>query len=507
MLELVSFLCGLSVMILEMAGMRTISPFLGSSFVVWTSVIGVIMASLSFGYWFGGKISDKNPNAIKLSLIVLIAALYIFLVAMFQYEFLDKITFIIKENIYISSVIVGVILFAIPSILLGMVSPYIIKIALKTNEQEKDNRGALIGRFYAISTIGSIIGTFLSGFYLVIYFGIESIFFILAAIVSIAALLLSLFALKNKENLLFKRIVLAFEIIILLFFLLYTYYSVFLPISVYPKMENVVYTKTTPYAFHTVARNNRNTYLIDSIQVIQSIKPIGKEPDEFVSTYHQMFFELFKHKEKKQDTLLIGNGAGVFLSGLLHYIDKTDIEINSVDVVEIDESLLLIAKKFFGLKEDKRINFYIQDGRIFINNEASKKYDLIYFDVYNEMLFLPAHLVTLECFTKTKKMLKKDGVVVINAIGSFKGNMSDYLRQIYTQAKAVFKNVAVYYYKDYKNYKNTEGRLNFMIVATDSDNEFDSDITIKYEDIQKTNQIFRDNFAPMEKFIIRQQKI
>ena len=187
MYELIAFICGAAVMILELAGVRIISPFMGSTHVIYTSIIGVIMASLSFGYWLGGRLSLKNPSCVKLSIVISAAGLYILLLAFVQFDFL-RILLKLYIPFIVKSVIGSIIMFTLPSVLLGIVSPYIIQLA-QQNTLNK-NAGSLVGRFYSISTIGSIFGTFLCGFYLIITFGIDRIFFTLSLILFLCAILL-----------------------------------------------------------------------------------------------------------------------------------------------------------------------------------------------------------------------------------------------------------------------------------------------------------------------------
>ncbi len=122
MLELVVFVCGAVVMILEMVGSRILAPYLGTSIVVWTSLIGVILGCLSLGYWWGGKISDRNATYKTLSLIILLAAVSIASVALSKSMILDLLQST-SESVHLGSTLATLVLFAPPSVLLGMVAP------------------------------------------------------------------------------------------------------------------------------------------------------------------------------------------------------------------------------------------------------------------------------------------------------------------------------------------------------------------------------------------------
>ena len=186
LLEIVVFICGAVVMIFELVGSRVLGPYFGTSIFVWTSLIGIILGSLSLGYYVGGKIADKTANFTNLSFIVFLSAVFIgftILVKSFLLIFLQTSV----SDIRVSSVIASFILFSPASVLLGMVSPYAAKLKL----DNLNTSGKTIGNLYAISTAGSIIGTFLSGFYLIPHFGTNKLLIILSITLIIVSLLLS----------------------------------------------------------------------------------------------------------------------------------------------------------------------------------------------------------------------------------------------------------------------------------------------------------------------------
>jgi MFS family permease len=175
LLEAVVFLCGAIVMILEIVGARVLAPYQGTSIFVWTSLIGIILGSLSLGYWWGGKLADRNPSYRVFSLIIFIAGVVVALIT-FSKELL--LIFIRNHfnDIRVGATIAALALFAAPSVLLGMVSPYAVKLRI----DDLNTSGATVGYLYAISTIGSIIGTFLAGFVLIAYFGNTKILLVLS---------------------------------------------------------------------------------------------------------------------------------------------------------------------------------------------------------------------------------------------------------------------------------------------------------------------------------------
>lgn len=185
-LEIIAFFCGAVVMAFEIVGSRMLGPYVGTSMFAWTSIIGVILLSLSVGYFWGGRIADMQPRADILSLFIFIAALYIILTVTVKESLIG---FLLRSisNIEVVTIIASLILFAVPSILLGMVSPFAVRIKMKSIGKS----GSTVGNLYAISTIGSIAGVFLAGFYLIPSFKITNILMILAIVLIVVSLYLN----------------------------------------------------------------------------------------------------------------------------------------------------------------------------------------------------------------------------------------------------------------------------------------------------------------------------
>ena len=186
MLEVIVFICGAVVMILEMVGSRILAPYLGTSIVIWTSLIGVILGCLSLGYWLGGRIADRKPHYRVLSRIILASGILVAAIALSK-SFVLRALQQYGGTIHVASTAATVVLFAPPSILLGMVSPYAVRLKIKN----LDNSGRTVGNLYAISTAGSIFGTFFAGFFLIAFLGSTNIILVLSLVLAGASLLTS----------------------------------------------------------------------------------------------------------------------------------------------------------------------------------------------------------------------------------------------------------------------------------------------------------------------------
>ncbi|MDR1242706.1 MAG: fused MFS/spermidine synthase, partial [Deltaproteobacteria bacterium] len=188
MLELVAFLCGGAVMTLEMTGSRILAPYLGGSILVWTALIGVILAFLSVGYWLGGKLADNSPSVKKLAGIILAAAFSVLAIGLFHSGLLAAVGKLGLRTEF-GAVLAAVALFGPSSLLLGMVSPYIVRVALQLRGTPVEKSGALIGRFAALSAIGSIAGTFLGGYFFISWIGSRMTVYMIAALLMLVAAL------------------------------------------------------------------------------------------------------------------------------------------------------------------------------------------------------------------------------------------------------------------------------------------------------------------------------
>jgi MFS family permease len=186
-LEIVVFFCGAVVMAYEIIGARILGPYVGTSMVVWSSIIGIILASLSAGYYYGGRLADRRPYPRTLALVIAVSGLYILLSLLFKNPLLDALSQALP-SIPLAALLSSLVLFAFPAFLLGMVSPFAARLKIR----DAETSGATAGYLYALSTFGSITGTFLAGFFLIPGFRLTSILLILGLLLLALALFLYL---------------------------------------------------------------------------------------------------------------------------------------------------------------------------------------------------------------------------------------------------------------------------------------------------------------------------
>ena len=209
-LETIVFLGGAIGMGLELIAARILSPYVGSSNVVWTSIIGIILISMSLGYWIGGKSADKEANLNQLANILLCSALATSTIPLLE-TCVVKILAGIIPNLIISAILCAIIVFSIPSFILAMISPYAVKIKSK----EETQIGSLSGKISSLSTIGSIVGTFLMGFLLIPNIGVSNI----NISITIILVVMSLIARENMDKKIIWKNIFAICIMVILIIL------------------------------------------------------------------------------------------------------------------------------------------------------------------------------------------------------------------------------------------------------------------------------------------------
>jgi len=481
-LEIIVFVCGAIVMIFELVGSRVLGPYFGTSTFVWTSLIGVILGSLSLGYYFGGKLADKNPNFRNLSLIILFSSISIGFTILIKDCLLDNL----QTNILIASIFSSIILFAPANFFLGMVSPYAAKLKL----ENLNTSGKTIGNLYALSTAGSIIGTFLSGFYLIPHFGTNKLLIILSLILVTISLIT-----YNNKNIKLKLFIL-FSVIISLFtnygFTYLSKQSEFIDIdTTYNRIwiYNRIDTKTQRFV-KTMGINNENhsSMFLDS--------------DELVNEYTK-YYNLAKHFNPNFKNTLMFGGAGYSYpkNFLANYPDAR------IDIVEIDPMITELAKKYFKLEENKRLTIYHEDGRVFLNR-TKKKYDVIFGDAFSSHYSLPYQLTTKEAVQKKYNILNDNGIVILNIISAIDGEKGKFLRAEYATYKSLFPQVYLFPVTTQNNSKVVQ---NIILVAlkskieqgfTNTNQELNDYLQHLWKkEIANDMPILTDDFAPVDYYI------
>lgn len=485
-LEIAVFVCGAVVMIFELTGSRLLAPYLGSSIFVWTSLIGVIMGSLSLGYALGGRIADKRTNAEPLAFIILLASVFIGGIYFLQ----GAVAALLKPaaiGLELSSLLISLFLFAPASVLLGMVTPYVVK--LKMRDLEKT--GETAGDLYAISTVGSIAGTFAAGFFFIPNFGSTNIILLLSLTLIAVSFLLSFKFVKTR---------LGFALAVILIFWANSYIKDAQARNGFLDVDSQ-YNRV--FIFESADRKSGRPTLN------LTFDPFGTEsamfldnPNELVFDYSKFFHLAAYFNPGFEKSLLLGGAAYSFPKNYLQtYPDAL------IDVVEIDPKLTELAKERFKLEENPRMRIFHEDGRVFLNS-AEEKYDVIFGDAFQSLYSIPYQLTTKEAVERKYGILNDNGVVVLNLISSITGEKGKFLRAEYETYKSVFPQVYIF---PVNGIENAARLQNIILVALKSeikplfysDNaEFDKYLGHVWTgELEKDAQVLTDNFAPVDYYI------
>lgn len=488
MLELVVFVCGAVVMIFELVGSRVIAPYVGTSMYAWTSLIGVILASLSIGYYAGGYLADKRPDIRPMALIILFSGVAIAFSAWTK-DILAAVISTSPVALELKAIMISLLLFAPGSFLLGMISPYAVR--LRMIDITKSGRTA--GNLYAISTTGSIFGTFLAGFYIIPNLGSTNTLIMLSVVLLVLAGLLLLGAKIEKSVNLAAFLIVAFLGLAQLFS------------SV--KQKLFVADVDTEYNRILVVRSTdtatkKPILALVTDQHTTQAAMFTDGTNDLVFNYTK-FYRLFSH--------FVPNPTNVLMIGGCAYTYPRDFIKNfpdaKIDVVELDPGMTKLARKYFNLKNEKNLVIYHQDARIYLN-ETKKNYDVIFGDAFNSASVIPFQLTTKEAVIKEYDVLNDDGVVMINIISAFEGDKGKFARAEYATYKKVFPQVFLF---QVQNLKAGSEAQNIMLVALKSKKEITWDSPNKELDgflaqvwkrpIADDIPILTDDYAPVEYYM------
>jgi spermidine synthase len=415
----------------------------GVSLYTWTSIIGVVLAGISIGAYVGGLVADRYPQPSTLGWLLFLSGLGAFSISPLT-NLIGGAEF--QTSLMVRILLITSIIFFVPSCLLGMISPVVVKLTL--NNLEKT--GNVVGKIYAFSTLGSILGTFATGFFLISWMGTRNILLTMGLILIVAAPIFGGFFFRKKA---------------LMFFLLFLCLTLILPVlglygyasiqpgqivlppsplqslgTVYeyafkpPSDASTYFFTESNYYTIKVKRDNRNgeeapleTLVLDHL--IHSYNDL-KDPFHLEYEYERIYEEVVRWQAGKRNSLnaLFLGGGGYTLPRLI----DARYPHADIDVVEIDPEVTRVGLAYLGVSQAKHIRSFNEDARWFIMNSKEKgKYDFVFGDAFND-LSIPYHLTTKEFALQLKSLMKPDGLLMANVIDSFKKGlfMPAYIRTL-----------------------------------------------------------------------------
>jgi spermidine synthase len=377
---------------------------------------------MSVGNFFGGWVADRYASRRTLGLIFItggVASLGILVVthaivgSTFGLSFLPRIVF------YVAAI------FFLPSFVLGMVSPVVVRLALANLERS----GHTVGTIYAFSTIGSIVGTFLTGFYLISWLGTRTIVWLVALILLLTGIVLAVTDSRRKKSVL-AAIALAIAI--------YGVVGIRWAAGQYAAPCDV---ESNYYCIKVLetSQNGHSARMLMLDRLIHSFI-VPDDPLAIDYGYERAYSNLTQaHAIGRSgvDALFIGGGGYSFP----RYVEAR-YPGSSVDVVEIDPAVIAVVRDRLGLPSTSRIRSFNQDARVFLTEwQDPKRYDFIYGDAFND-LSVPYHLTTVEFNRIVANRLKPDGVYLSNVIDRFEGG--EFLKAEANALRAVFPHVYIF---------------------------------------------------------------
>jgi len=419
------FVSGAVVMSLELLGSRLLAPVFGNSIFVWGSLIGVVLSALSAGYYFGGKLADLRPSFQILSTLILAAGIMVLALPAIAPPLFS---FVISLNIVeqYSPLLATTLLLAPPSVLLGTVSPYAIRLVAESVE----SLGKVSGNLYALSTLGSIVGTFVTVFALIPIFGVNKIIFGMGALLLVIAFL--------GLSLRLKAVVLV--ILIVLPFAAPYMVSRQLTVAAYTvAFGDTVYETDTPY-HHLVVADYYDPTAQSTVRVLIMDDNLHsamdlQNPNRTVFAYTDYFNLGFLLNPKITRVLFIGGGG---FTGPKQFL--RDYPNVIVDVVEVDPEVISVAEEYFAVNaSNPRLHIYTNDGRNFLQS-TRQRYDLIVLDAYSRS-YVPLHLMILEFFKLISSHLTSNGIVISNLISGIETDNDQLLTAEVKTMDTVFPNV------------------------------------------------------------------
>jgi spermidine synthase len=380
------FGAGIGALATEITASRLLAPYFGSSTIVWANLIGIVLAALSVGYWLGGRIADRRPEPMLLGYLVLGSAVFVAAIPFVAKPLLDVTVEGLDETsagAVIGSFLGVLLLCAPPVVLLGMVSPFAIRLAVSSIA----TAGQVAGRLYALSTAGSLLGTFLPALVLIPAIGTQRTFLVVAAVLAGS----SCFLLGGRY--LVVAVVLAALVAI--------------PPGAVKGRDGLLHEETSFQQYIQVVQEDdgrRLLYLNEGI----AVHSVWRKDEVLTGGVWDSFLAippLLGHELER--VAILGNAAGTTARALGVYYPDAEI-----DGVELDPAVTRVGRRYFGLDDNPRLTVHDADARPFLRS-TDEKYDLIVVDAYHQP-YVPFYLATREFFRLVRDRLKPGGIVALN---------------------------------------------------------------------------------------------
>jgi spermidine synthase len=421
---LLAFVASACTLIIELVAGRIMAPLIGVSLYTWTSIIGVVLAGISLGNYLGGKLADRFASRRMLGILFLVSGLAALSVlytasALASYKGPSTLPLVLRI------VALTAAIFFLPSCLLGTISPLLVKLTLR----DLNRSGDIVGKIYAVSTAGSILGTFATGFFLVSFFGTRTIILGVSLLIFLLAIVFGDWTVRGRGG---NRIV-------SLLLLLATGLGGYAIASRGALASNCL--KETNYycikVYEEMVQDHPVKVLVLD-HLVHSYNSL-ENPQHLVYGYEFMYAGLTEYAAQRRPpgglrTLFIGGGGYTFP----RYIEAR-YPGSVIDVIEIDPEVTQTAEEYLGLDPKGGIRSINFDARLAIEEMLGDRvYDLVLGDAFHGYS-VPYHLTTKEFNDRIKAHLAPGGIYMLNIID---GRTGDFARSTVHTLRATFPYVA-----------------------------------------------------------------
>src|SRR5215510_8726790 len=386
-LFLTAFITGAVVMALEILGSRLLAPVFGNSLFVWGALIGVILAAMSSGYAFGGWVSDRYHGSQVLAGLLLFSGAWTLLIAWLGQLVLFKVAGVIEDPRW-GPCVASALLLGPPAFGLSGVLPALLRLAVSDLEYF----GRHTGRMIALSTVGSLAGTWGTAFFFLSWIGSQALVAWLGAI----QLGLGLWWLISRTT------VRPLMIGVLSLCIGGLGAGALSPIQM---LKAPVYQEDSPYQQVRIRDDDLFRYLV----LDRTFHAVmwKADPVALFLPYSQLMVASLALVPEPKRGLILGHGGGSLAKWLAHRWPELEL-----DVVEFDPVVVRMAEEYFSYQAPPQHHVYVKDARAFLQ-ATDRTYDLIWVDAFARHL-VPFHLTTVEFFAELRAHLKPNGIVAIN---------------------------------------------------------------------------------------------
>ncbi|MDF0665191.1 MAG: fused MFS/spermidine synthase [Nitrospira sp.] len=384
---------GAVVMALEILGSRLLAPVFGSSLFVWGALIGVILAAMSSGYAFGGWVSDRYTGGGVLAGLLLFSGSWTFLVAWANQPILFEIEKMVQDPRW-GPCLAATVLLAPPAFGLSGVLPAMLRLAVP----DMDHLGRQTGRMIALSTVGSLAGTWGTAFFFLSWLGSQSV---MAWLGSIQVGLGVLWLAKGTST---SRVVL---LIIL------GCCTLLGAIALHPlqRLKTPIYQEESPYQQVRIREDDLFRYLVLDRTFHATMWKV--DPTSLFLPYSQMMVSSLALVSEPKRGLILGHGGGSLAKWLARHWPALEL-----DVVEFDPVVVRMAEEYFDYRPPANHHLFVKDGRAFLNS-TGHTYDVMWIDAFARDM-IPFHLTTTEFYSLVRTRLNQEGIVAVNLASSGK---------------------------------------------------------------------------------------